>query len=181
MEDIPLGLLILYALILAQSLAITYKMIKDKVKSKEIKKKEENKMNKYVKMLMEDLGVKVGELFNIKTSNCNPYHFSEKGKLRDCNGVHSTGELLKLMNEGKDVIEKIEVLPKLTEQEVGMLKAFKIMGYKYIARNENDILFVYSNSNLRSIIIDGSFNTIKMNYAYTIDELLETNKVDEKK
>ncbi len=147
-------------------------------------------MNKYVKMLMQDLGVEVEEKININGYDNNPCHFNTKGYL--INSLDIPADLL--LNNllfGQCTISKIEVLPNLTEQEIGMLKGFKIAGYRYIASTISGTLVIYDKMknfkrrewenfdtycNLRKQIYDDIFNTIMPNSAYTIDELLKANE-----
>lgn len=151
---------------------------------------EENKMNKYVKMLMEDLKIKVGEKFDVEGWNNNPYHFDEEGLLRTSKGEKCRYAIVNLLYADNKT-KKIEKLPILTKEQIGMLKGFKLLGYNYIARNVLGDLYMYDKMkrfdrtnwcnppyypNLRFTLKKYIFNTIKEGFAYTIDELLEANE-----
>ena len=88
---------------------------KDDVNVELVEKKEMDKKttgNKVIDVLMEELGVKINEEFNIEGQLYNPYHFNEKGELRDRDDDDSHGELGRLVQK-KLSIEKIPKHKKL--------------------------------------------------------------------
>lgn len=173
-----------------ESVKEVYDTLKEKGLISTKLKKEENGMNKYIKQFMEDNDLKVGEKFDISFSDTGPYVFDENGFLINSWNEVCSFKVTKLLYGELKVI-KIKEKPVLTKDEIDILKAFKLLGYKYIGRYEldyknNNILIVLTNpKNLtRSNFINKlnkskttridteRFTSIKVGYTYSIDELI---------
>ena len=94
--------------------------------------------------ICEILGVEVGEKFNIKYSIFSPFKLmNDDGfELKDRNNQSwSVDSLIKIINNP----EWIEKLPKWTDEEKEILKALKVLGFGWIARDNNsNINFLYA-------------------------------------
>lgn len=94
--------------------------------------------------LCEILGVDVNEEFILKTTygeipiDCK-YHISEDGCFMSENNFNSPNMGLETIN-GKFKIVK---LPKYTNEQREIFKALKILGYNYIARDQNYSIFAF--------------------------------------
>lgn len=127
-------------------------------------------MNKYIKLLMEDLNLKVNEEFEILSGLYNPYHFTAEGQLIDEEGDENYVSLHKLFYN-RCSIKKIV---KLTDREIGMLKAFKMLDYDYIYYlPEGRAVVLYSYKTTQTIVpTTTEFTQLEPNRDYKIDELL---------
>lgn len=73
--------------------------------------------NKVINVLMDELGVEVGEKFNILGSGCNPYYFNNNGILFDCNNQKRNELIYDLVYQVYE-IEKLPKPKKMTLKEI---------------------------------------------------------------
>lgn len=88
-----------------------------------IEEKDKMTSNKVINVLMKELGVEVGELFNIESSIYNPFYFDEHGNLFDKNGDSKEG-FIGYLALGEYNIQKV-VVKEMTVAEIE-----KELGYK---------------------------------------------------
>lgn len=91
-------------------------------------------------LIARELGVEMGEEFNIVEGFYNPYRFSETDLL-DRDGSIALNSLRRLLN-GEFNIEKLPKKPRLTKDERVVLRNIPEK-YKYIARDNSGELYIY--------------------------------------
>lgn len=94
-----------------------------------------------IPLIARELGVEIGEWFNIKGANYNPHRFTEYGLVDKDKDLR-----VNLLNDfiyGRGELEKLPPKPKLTEAERVILENLP-KEYKYIGRLENYGLVLYT-------------------------------------
>ena len=132
-----------------------------------------------------DLGLFVDYMKNTKRSNEEIILDIQAWALK---GHGLTGEELNKKNLGfiPSWLKEVEVKVELTTQEVEALKALKVLGFNWIARDENDILYAYGSKPIKRSVEYGavgiwchlntdlfSFITWQDEEPTSIDELLK--------
>lgn len=98
-------------------------------------------MNNKVPEFFKLFDLKPGDRFEISDGDCNPYRFTEKYQVLNCENTDCTSdELFLSLLYGNSTVKK---LPKITEKEDQILHALYDLGWKWIARNENEDLHVF--------------------------------------
>lgn len=135
-------------------------------------------MNKYIKILMEDLNLEVHEKFEIVKGAHNPYFFGSDGLLYDADydiRVDMISDLVYGICEVKKIMDK---------QTLNILESAKSKGYYYIIylKDVSKYLLINKQNNKQATInIDKKYSYLNPGCCFVIDKLLEEYYTKNKK